>query len=81
MAAALTPVAPVIAVDVSATRLQLASGLGATHTVNPTDGDPVAALLELTRGLGAQYAFDQINVAAQDAAEARTIKPVMILPT
>src|SRR6267154_560878 len=26
------------------------------------------------------YAFDQINVAAQDAAEARTIKPVMILP-
>jgi len=27
------------------------------------------------------YAFDQINAAAQDAAEARTIKPVMILPT
>ena len=27
------------------------------------------------------YPFDQINAAAQDAAEARTIKPVMILPT
>src|SRR5207302_169865 len=27
------------------------------------------------------YAFDQINVAAQDAAEARTTKPVMMLPT
>jgi len=165
MAAALTPVARVIALDVSATRLQLASQLGATHTVNPADGDPVAALLELTGGgaqyvvetsgrltvleqamsslssagtcvvigappLGSQipvdvpnllgrgirlvgtnqgdsnprqfiprlidlhrqgrlpfdrlirrYAFDQINAAAQDAAEARTIKPVLILPT
>jgi len=28
-----------------------------------------------------RYAFDHINAAAQDAAEARTIKPVMILPT
>src|SRR6267154_1108975 len=166
MAAALTPVARSIAVDVSVARLELASELGATHTVNPADGDPVAALLELTGGLGAQYvvetsgrltvldqaisslssagtcvvigapplgsqiavdvpnllgrgirlvgtnqgdsnprefiprlielrrqgrlpfdrlirsyAFDQINVAAQDAAEARIVKPVMTLPT
>ena len=28
-----------------------------------------------------RYAFDQINAAAQDAAEARAIKPVLILPT
>jgi Zn-dependent alcohol dehydrogenase len=28
-----------------------------------------------------RYAFDQINAEARDAAEARTIKPVMILPT
>src|SRR5438477_9608502 len=55
MAAALTPVARVIAVDVSAARLELASELGATHTINPADGDPVSALLELTAGLGAQY--------------------------
>jgi aryl-alcohol dehydrogenase len=166
MAAALTPVARIIAVDVNAGRLELAAELGATHTVNPADGDPVAALLELTGGLGAQYvvetsgrltvleqaisslssagtcvvvgappvgsqiavdvpnllgrgirlvgtnqgdsnprqfiprlielhrqgrlpfdrlirrySFDQIDVAAQDAAEGRTIKPVMVLPT
>src|SRR5712691_11036522 len=166
MAAMLTPAARVIAVDVNAARLELASELGATDTVNPADGDPVSALLELTGGLGAQYAvetsgrlavlgqaisalasggtcvvvgapplgsqipvdvpnllgrgirlagtnqgdssprqfiprlielrrqgrlpfdrlirsyaFDQINVAAQDAAEARSIKPVMILPS
>lgn len=165
MAAMLTPVARIVAVDVSEERLKLASDLGATDTVNPADGDPVAALLELTGGCGAEYAietsgrlpvldqaisslssagtcivigapplgsqlpvdvpnllgrgirlvgtnqgdsnprqfiprlielhrqgrlpydrlirsyaFDQINVAAQDAAEARTIKPVMMLP-
>ena len=166
MAAMLTPAARVIAVDVNAARLELASELGATDTVNPADGDPVSALIELTGGLGTQcaietsgrltvldqaisslssagtcvvvgapplgsqiavdvpnllgrgirlvgtnqgdsnprefiprlielhrqgrlpfgrltrpYAFDQINVAAQDAAEGRSIKPVMILPT
>jgi aryl-alcohol dehydrogenase len=166
MAAMLTPVARVIAVDVDAGRLKLASELGATVTVNPADGDPVSAILELTRGLGAQYsvetsgrltvldqaissltsagtcvvigapplgsripvdvpnllgrgirlvgtnqgdanprqfiprlielhrqgrlpydrlirsyAFDQINLAAQDAAQGQTIKPVLTLPT
>jgi aryl-alcohol dehydrogenase len=166
MAAMLTPAARVIAVDVSAARLELASEFGATDTVNPANGDPVSALLELTGGLGAEYAvetsgrlpvleqaissltsagtcvvvgapplgsqipvdvpnllgrgirllgtnqgdsnprqfiprlvelyrrgrlpfdrlirsyaFDQINVAAQDATEGLTIKPVMILPT
>ncbi len=166
MAAMLTPAARIIAVDVNAARLELASELGATDTVNPADGDPVSALLELTGGLGAQYsvetsgrlsvldqaisslssagtcvvvgapplgsqipvdvpnllgrgirllgtnqgdsnprqfiprlielhrqgrlpfdklirsyAFDQINAAAQDAAEAQTIKPVMTLPS
>jgi aryl-alcohol dehydrogenase len=166
MAAMLTPAAQVVAVDVNAARLELASELGATDTVNPSDGDPVSAILEMTGGRGAQYAvetsgrlpvldqaiysltsagtcvvvgapplgsqipvdvpnllgrgirligtnqgdsnprqfiprlidlhrrgrlpfdrlvrsyaFDHIDVAAQDAAEGRTIKPVMILPT
>jgi aryl-alcohol dehydrogenase len=165
-AAMLTPVAQVIAVDVNTARLDLAAELGATATVNPSDTDPVSAVLALTGGLGAQYAvetsgrlavldqaisslasagtcvvvgappfgsripidvpdllgrgirlvgtnqgdsnprqviprlvalhrqgrlpfdklirsytFDQINVAAQDAAEARTIKPVLRLPS
>jgi aryl-alcohol dehydrogenase len=165
MAAMLTPAARVIAVDVNAARLELASELGATDTVNPADGDPLSALFDLTGGLGAQctietsgrltvldqaisslssagtcvvigapplgsqipvdvpnllgrgirlvgtnqgdsnprefiprlialhrqgrlpfgrlvrpYTFDQINVAAQDAAEGLSIKPVMILP-
>jgi len=166
MAAMLTPAARVIAVDVNAARLKLASELGATDTINPADSDPVSALLELTGGVGVEYAvetsgrlpvldqaisslasagtcvvvgapplgsqiavdvpnllgrgirlfgtnqgdsnprqfiphliglhrqgrlpfdrlirsyaFDQIDVAAQDAIEGRSIKPVMILPT
>src|SRR5437667_12851317 len=58
MGAGFTPVGWVIAVDVSGGRLELASELGATHSVNPADGDPVSALLELTGGLGAQYAVE-----------------------
>jgi aryl-alcohol dehydrogenase len=166
MATMLTPVARVIAVDVNTDRLKLASELGATDTINPADDDPVSAILELTRGRGADYAietsgrltvldqaissltaagtcvvvgapplgslipvdvpnllgrgirvigtnqgdgnprrfiprlvdlhrqgrlpfdrlirsypFDQINIAAEDAAAGRTIKPVMILPS
>jgi aryl-alcohol dehydrogenase len=165
MAAMLTPAARIVAVDVNTARLELASELGATDAINPADGDPVSALMELTRGDGAQcaietsgrlsvldqaisslssagtcvvigapplgsqigvdvpnllgrgirlvgtnqgdsnprqfiprlielhrqdrlpfgkltrpYDFDQINVAALDAAEGRSIKPVMILP-
>jgi aryl-alcohol dehydrogenase len=58
MAAMLTPAAQVIAVDVNAARLRLASELGATHTVNPADGDPLYALAELTGGLGVDYAIE-----------------------
>jgi aryl-alcohol dehydrogenase len=58
MAAMLTSAARVVAVDVNAARLELASELGATDTVNPADGDPVAALIELTGGLGAQCAIE-----------------------
>jgi aryl-alcohol dehydrogenase len=68
MAAMLTPAARVIAVDVNAARLELASELGATHTVNPTDDDPVSALAELTGGLGAQCAIEtsgRLNVLDQ----------------
>jgi aryl-alcohol dehydrogenase len=58
MAANLTPAARVIAVDVHDSRLKLASELGATHTINATDGDPVEAVRELTGGNGAHYAIE-----------------------
>jgi aryl-alcohol dehydrogenase len=50
MGAHLTPASRVIAVDVNAERLKLAAELGATHTVNSQDEDPVGAILEITSG-------------------------------
>ena len=46
----------IIAVDLEQQKLDWATQLGATHTVNPNDGDPVAQGLELTSG-GGDYSF------------------------
>jgi Zn-dependent alcohol dehydrogenase len=51
---------PVIAVDISADKLDNARAFGATHGINASDGDPVPRILELTNG-GADFAFDAIG--------------------
>ncbi len=51
---------PIVAVDVLASKLDLALQVGATHTVNAKDGDPVQAIRDLTRG-GAHYAFESVG--------------------
>ncbi|MBI4203142.1 MAG: Zn-dependent alcohol dehydrogenase [Chloroflexi bacterium] len=48
----------IIAVDISEGKLEFAMRFGATHSVNPTVQDPVAAVKELTGGLGADYTFE-----------------------
>lgn len=58
--------ATVIGIDVNATRLALARDLGATHTLDPRDGDPVAALRALTEGRG-------LDVAMECAGSATTL--------
>jgi 2-desacetyl-2-hydroxyethyl bacteriochlorophyllide A dehydrogenase len=50
--------ARVIALDVSADRLARAKEFGATDVVNPSETDPVAAIRELTNGLGAHASID-----------------------
>lgn len=52
---------PIIAVDLSDEKLEFAKHFGATHGVNAREGDPVAAVKELTGG-GADFAFDAIGV-------------------
>jgi Zn-dependent alcohol dehydrogenase len=53
----------VIAVDILARKLDKAVELGlATDVVDASAGDPVAAVLELTRGRGADYGFDAAGV-------------------
>src|SRR5439155_1230459 len=52
--------AKIVAVDVVAEKLALARRLGATHTVDASRDDPVAAIKELTGG-GADYAFEAVG--------------------
>lgn len=58
MAAAALGGSPIIAVDVTPEKLALAQSLGATHIVNPLDGDPVAKVRELTGGKGVDAALE-----------------------
>lgn len=63
----------IVAVDRSDARLELARRYGATHTVR-ADDDPVAAILEWTGGMGADYTFEatgQVAVMGQAVEAAR----------
>ncbi|MDT3444753.1 MULTISPECIES: S-(hydroxymethyl)mycothiol dehydrogenase [unclassified Pseudofrankia] len=53
--------AKIIAVDVDERKLALATTLGATHTVNARDTDPVAAIQGLTGGFGADVVIDAVG--------------------
>jgi len=54
-AAALGGASPLVVVDVSAAKLELARSLGATHTVDPAASDVREAVLAATGGRGADY--------------------------
>ena len=58
---AIVNAARVIAVDVNSHKLDLARQFGATDVVNASEVDPVAAILELTGGVGADYSFEAIG--------------------
>jgi S-(hydroxymethyl)glutathione dehydrogenase / alcohol dehydrogenase len=48
----------IIAVDISQDKLQLAEELGATHTVNAKNEDPVKAIHSLTHGQGVDFSIE-----------------------
>jgi alcohol dehydrogenase len=50
----------IIAVDLFPDKLRLARELGATHTVNAAEVDPIMAIRELTAG-GVDYAFESVG--------------------
>jgi S-(hydroxymethyl)mycothiol dehydrogenase len=58
---ALAGAGTIIAVDIDAGKLEAATRMGATHTVNSTDVDPVAAIQELTGGHGADVVIDAVG--------------------
>jgi S-(hydroxymethyl)glutathione dehydrogenase / alcohol dehydrogenase len=52
---------PIIAVDLRADKLALARRLGATHDIDGSGTDAVAAVQELTGGRGVDFAFEAIG--------------------
>ncbi|MGB5756628.1 MAG: Zn-dependent alcohol dehydrogenase [Acidimicrobiales bacterium] len=57
----------IIAVDMNPSKLELAQALGATHSVNAGDGDPVDQVKELTDGTGVHFSFEAVGL--KDTAE------------
>jgi S-(hydroxymethyl)glutathione dehydrogenase/alcohol dehydrogenase len=68
-------------------KLGMAEAVGATHVVNSSDQDPVAAIRELTRGEGVDHAFEAVGlpILVRQAVESLAIRGtatiVGVLPT
>lgn len=72
----------IIAVEPRAERRALAAELGATHLVDPGDGDPVEQVQALTEGRGTDYTLDAAGPpAAQEQAVQMTRKAGTIVLT
>jgi S-(hydroxymethyl)glutathione dehydrogenase/alcohol dehydrogenase len=48
----------IIVIDIQEGKLEFATKFGATHTINPSVQDPVERVFQLTKGRGANYAFE-----------------------
>jgi len=59
--ARLAGAATIVAIDVDPKKLQWATGLGATHTVDATRADVVESVRELTGGFGADVVIDAVG--------------------
>ncbi|WP_329140762.1 S-(hydroxymethyl)mycothiol dehydrogenase [Streptomyces sp. NBC_00670] len=53
--------AKIIAVDIDPRKLETAKKLGATHTVNSRESDPIEAVRELTGGFGADVVIEAVG--------------------
>ena len=59
--ARLAGAATIIAIDLDDRKLAWAKQFGATHTVNPREGDPVARIKEITGGHGPDVVIDAVG--------------------
>ncbi len=60
--AALAGASSIIAVDLEDRKLEWAKGLGATYTINSSEGDVVEAIREATGGFGADVVIDAVGI-------------------
>jgi len=51
----------IIAIDVNPLKLALAATFGATHVINAAEVNAVAAVRELTKGVGVDYGFEAVG--------------------
>jgi threonine dehydrogenase-like Zn-dependent dehydrogenase len=66
--------ARVIALDVSPERLERARAFGADETINPKSVDPIAAIKQLTHGLGAELTLETSGAPSARQQAVRTTK-------
>ena len=80
MGAKVVGCAPIIAVDLNPSRLEMAAELGATNTVNASDSDPLEAIQELTGG-GVLYSVEATGVPSvvRQAVDSLTLKGICAL--
>ncbi len=73
--------ARIIAVDIDDSKLETAKKLGATHTVNSRNADPVEAIRELTGGFGADVVIEAVGrpETYQQAFYARDLAGTVVL--
>jgi S-(hydroxymethyl)mycothiol dehydrogenase len=78
---ALAGASTIIAVDIDAKKLEAATRLGATHTVDSSTTDPVAAIQALTGGFGADVVIDAVGRPEtwQQAFYARDLAGTVVL--
>lgn len=53
----------ILAIDILDNKLELAKVFGATHVINASREDPLKKALEITNGIGVDYAFEAIGSA------------------
>ena len=65
----------IVAIDLADSRLESARRFGADTTINNSSEDPIAAVMELTDGLGADVAFEAVGVPQTFELAAELIRP------
>jgi alcohol dehydrogenase len=65
----------IVAIDLATARLDAAKQFGADITINSGDDDPVARVMELTDGLGADVTIEAVGVPETFELCARLVRP------